>query len=152
MKQRNEIIAIAIMLVICLLFAACAQKAEQKLTDKATDPQLYSSAVSEDETTTAEAESETEAQSAEADETTSEKITKTDANSMTSDEALEELQYFYGSLYTVEKSDENESEANYTVKDKNGKDYAKVTVTLSDGYATETVIGTGEVNKMNLLV
>ena len=150
MKQRNEILLIAIMLVICLLFAACAQKAEEKLTDKATDPQLISSTtqsqtLNEDESEAENEDDETIPENKKAKQTTGD-------GALTSDEALEELSYFYGSLYTVEKTGEKDGVSEYKVTDKYGKEYAKVSVNLSDGYATETVTGTGEVNKVNLLV
>ena len=148
MKQKSEITLIAIMLVICLLFAACAQKAEEKLTDKATDPKLISS--------TTQSQTVTEGENEDEDDETipDDKKAKetTDDSSITADEALEELSYFYGSLYTVEKSGEAKGKADYIVKDNNGKEYAKVSVNLADGYATETVTGTGEVNTVNLLV
>lgn len=141
MKAKHEIAAIAVMLVVCLLFAACAQKAEVKLTDKATDPALISTT-----TTTAEMPSETESQT----ETESDK--NTDTYTLTADDALTELQEFYGTLYTVKKAKGKEDSPAYTVTDKNGKEYATITVDLKTGTATEKIAGTGEVNKFNLLV
>ena len=127
MRGKNELIALAIMIIMCLMFAACAQKVEDKLTDKATDPSLISSA----------------AASESADET--EKSTPVDAA-----DAELALQKFYGSLYTVKKTASAGGVMNYTVKDKNGKEYATVTVELATGTVTETVTGTKEVNQLDL--
>lgn len=140
MKAKHEIAAIAVMIVICLLFAACAQKAEEKLTDKATDPALITSSTAESADTT--------------DETTTALTTEGDSERFTFTEegALEELTEFYGTLYSVERSGGTDEAPEYIVKDNNGKEYAKVTVDLKSGYATEKVVGTGEVNKVNLLV
>ena len=139
MKSRNELIAIAIMLIMCLLFAACAQKAEDKLTDKATDPSLLTSTSEK-----ADSGKETSAKDEEFSSTESSDKVMT----ITDDEALKELEYFYGSLYTVERK----SEGKYIVNDKNGKEYAQVTVHLSSGKVTETITQTGEKNTWNMLV
>ncbi len=139
MKSRNELIAIAIMLIMCLLFAACAQKAEDKLTDKATDPSLLTSTSEK-----ADSGKETSAKDEEFSSTESSDKVMT----ITDDEALKELEYFYGSLYTVERK----SEGKYIVNDKNGKEYAQVTVDLSSGKVTETITQTGEKNTWNMLV
>ena len=139
MKSRNELIAIAIMLIMCLLFAACAQKAEDKLTDKATDPSLLTS-------TSEKADSGKEASAKDEELSSTESSDK--VMTITDDEALKELEYFYGSLYTVERK----SEGKYIVNDKNGKEYAQVTVDLSSGKVTETITQTGEKNTWNMLV
>ena len=144
MKAKHEIAAIAVMIVICLLFAACAQKAEEKLTDKATDPALITSSTSESTETTVEVTH--ESTTASTTEGESERFT------FTQEGALEELTAFYGTLYSVERSGGTDEAPEYIVKDNNGKEYAKVTVDLKTGYATEKVTGTGEVNKVNLLV
>lgn len=142
MKAKHELIALAVMILICLLFAACAQKAEDKLTDKATDPALITSSAAEVADDTKDAtEKETEEQS-QAD---------TDAMSVNPDTALEELQVFYGSLYTVKETGNKNSKYYYTVNDNNGKKYADVTVDTSTANITEK-LADGTVNEWNMLV
>ena len=146
MKAKHELVAIAVMLVICLLFAACAQKAEEKLTDKATDPALISSTAEDDEgENEEEPESEENADGKEQSETDEKEM------SITPDAALEELKYFYGSLYTVKETGKKDNMHYYTVTDNNGKKYADVTVDTTTANITET-LADGTVNEWNMLV
>lgn len=150
MKAKHELIALFAMIAICLLFAACAQKAEDKLTDKATDPALISSTTMAEEKTDGEKDEEDKEVS---EDKVDEKEAEKDSgdSSVSPDTALEELKYFYGSLYTVEETGSKNSEHYYTVTDKNGKEYAKVTVDTDTANVTET-LSDGTVNEWNMLV
>ena len=123
MKNRNEIVAIAIMLIFCLLFAACAQKAEDKLTDKATDPSLIST---------------TDVDSGFVDN----RQTTSKSKPISAENAEKKLVEFYGTLYKVQKTDDE----HYVIKDNHNKEYAKVKVYLKGGVFTETVTDSGEKN------
>ncbi len=160
MKSKHEIIAIAVMLVICLLFAACSQKVGEKLTDKATDPALISStteiadgsdADSESVKTDSEGVSQNDADEAGSETSKAQSATDTDTQ-ITADYALEELQAFYGTLYSVKENGHKKSNYYYIVNDNNQKEYAKVTVDLNTGVATEVISASGETNEINLLV
>ena len=146
------------MLVICLLFAACSQKVEEKLTDKATDVNLISTtaaAGAEDESTTLAEEtvSDKSEASSEGKEDKTEASTGVDGEELMSDEdALKEIQIFYGSLYSVEQSGSKGYKRYYDVKDNNGKDYASVTLDLSTGDIEETIADSGEKNTWNMFV
>ncbi|MBQ7204060.1 MAG: hypothetical protein IJS03_08635 [Eubacterium sp.] len=146
MKSKHEIIAIALMLVICLIFAACSQKVEEKLTDKATQTSQTELINEEDNESTTAATTST----AKAEETT-ETTTLIKGAVITPDEALEQFNTFYGSLYKVELNEVKDKTANYTVYDKNDKEYAKISLNLKTGIATETITQTGEKNEMDML-
>ena len=143
MKSKHEIIAIALMLVICLIFAACSQKVEEKLTDKATQTS-QTELINEEE-------NDTTTSTTKADETT-ESTTLIKGAVITPDDALQQFNSFYGSLYRVELNEVKGKIANYTVYDKNDKEYAKISLNLKTGIATETITQTGEKNELNMLV
>ena len=124
MKNKNEIVAIAIMLIICLLFAACAQKVEDKLTDKATDPSLLTS------------------EKTDSGFVDSKQTTAKTGKPISAKEAEKKLKAFYDSLYKVEKTDDE----HYIIKDNNGKEYAKIKAYLKGGVFTETITENGEKN------
>ena len=151
MKAKHEIAALAIMLVVCLLFAACAQKAEEKLTDKATDVNLISSTAAN----TAEGgEIETVSDSADTSEVSvaDEMQSSADDEVMSGDEALKEMQIFYGSLFTVTEKSSKGTVHHYVVNYKNDKKYADVTVDVESGDITEKIADSGEVNTWNMFV
>lgn len=157
MKSKHEITAIVIMLVFCLIFAACAQKVEDKLTNKATDPSLLTSTSADKKAGSGNSNGTNEEPSPDDAKpitavSEKEKTTEESASSIEADVALDELKNFYGSLYTVTEDSGKGSKKNYKVTDKNGKEYARVTVDLSTADVTETITGTGEVNHWNMLV
>lgn len=138
MKGRKELIALAIMLIMCLVFAACAQNVEDKLTDKATDPSLLTSA----KTDSGFVDGDKDGKKSDNKSSTSQQVTTEKSKPVSAKEAEKKLKLFYGSLYKVEKKDDE----HYTIKDNNGKEYATVKAYLKGGVFTETITESGEKN------
>ena len=127
MKGRHELIALVIMLIMCLIFAACAQKVEDKLTDKATDPSLLTSA-------------KTDSGFVDGKKDTTDQTKEAAKKPLTDKEAADKLKMFYGTLYDVEET----GEQTYIINDNNGKEYARVKVDLNSRTFDETITERGE--------